>query len=95
MSLFSLKKVRVLWSLTASLVMLSALTASSSAQAAPSSSEASAQAAQVKCIKGYAKKPSNNYLNYSPAIGSPEVTDAIHSGLQPCATFADGVSGSG
>ena len=95
MSLFSLKKVRVLWSLTASLVMLSALTASSSAQAAPSSSEASAQAAQVTCIKAYAKKPSNNYLNYSPAIGSPEVTDAIHSGLQPCATFADGVSGSG
>ena len=94
MHLFSLKGVRVLGLSTASLAMLCALVSGSRVQAAPSSSGASAQAAQVNCIKTYAVKPANNYLNYAPAIGSPEVTDAIHSGLQPCASFANGVTGS-
>jgi hypothetical protein len=49
--------------------------------------------AEVACMKAYAADPANNYLNYAPAIGAPEVTDAIHSGLQPCATFADDNSG--
>ena len=45
---------------------------------------------EVDCIRSYAADPANNFTNYAPAIGAPEVTDAIHSGLQPCATFAGG-----
>ena len=49
--------------------------------------------AEVACITAYAADPANNYVNYAPAIGAPEVTDAVHSGLQPCASFADDTSG--
>jgi hypothetical protein len=49
--------------------------------------------AQVDCMTDYAADPANNYVNYAPAIGAPEVTDAVHSGLQPCANFADDSSG--
>jgi hypothetical protein len=48
---------------------------------------------EVACIKAYAADPSNHYTNYAPAIGAPEVTDAIHSGLQPCATFTGTLTG--
>jgi hypothetical protein len=48
---------------------------------------------EVACIKAYAADPKNNYTNYAPAIGAPEVTDAIHSGLQPCATFTGTLTG--
>lgn len=41
---------------------------------------------EIACISAYAKNPDNNYVNYFPAIGSPEHTDSIHSGVQPCAT---------
>ncbi len=80
--------------LTAGFTVVASLAAGPSIQAATNISGSSAQSAQVNCINAYAKIPSNNYLNYAPAIGSPEVSDAIHSGLQPCATFADGVTGS-
>ena len=53
----------------------------------------SAISTEVACIKNYAADPANNYSNYAPAIGSPEVTDAIHSGLQPCATFTGSLTG--
>jgi hypothetical protein len=43
--------------------------------------------AEIACITQYAANSANNYVNYAAAIGSPEVTDSIHSGLQPCATF--------
>ena len=45
---------------------------------------------EVACMKSYAADPANNFTNYAPAIGAPEVVDAVHSGLQPCATFAGG-----
>jgi len=47
---------------------------------------------EVACMKSYAADPANNFTNYAPAIGAPEVVDAIHSGLQPCATFAGGAN---
>ncbi|MCX7245940.1 MAG: hypothetical protein NT054_09790 [Burkholderiales bacterium] len=45
-------------------------------------------------MKQYAADPTNNYVNYAPAIGAPEHTDSIHSGVQPCATFTGSFSGS-
>ena len=51
-------------------------------------------ATEVGCMKQYAADPSNNYVNYAPAIGAPEHTDSIHSGVQPCATFTGSFSGS-
>ena len=47
---------------------------------------------EVECIRSYAANPANGFTNYAPAIGAPEVTDAIHSGLQPCATFSGGAN---
>ena len=47
---------------------------------------------EVACIHSYAANPANNFTNYAPAIGAPEVVDAVHSGLQPCATFAGGAN---
>lgn len=44
-------------------------------------------AAEVTCIRQYAANSVKNYVNYAVAIGALEVTDNIHSGLQPCATF--------
>ena len=46
---------------------------------------------EVSCMRAYVKDPSHHFTNYAPAIGAPEVTDAIHSGLQPCATFTGSV----
>ena len=51
-------------------------------------------ATEVGCMKQYAADPTNNYVNYAPAIGAPEHTDSIHSGVQPCATFTGSFSGS-
>ena len=50
-------------------------------------------ATEVGCMKQYAAIPSNNYVNYASAIGAPEHTDSIHSGVQPCATFTGSFSG--
>ena len=74
---------------------VSLLLAASPASAAPPANP-SRQAtinAEVACITAYAADPANNYVNYAPAIGAPEVTDAVHSGLQPCTSFADDSSG--
>jgi hypothetical protein len=51
-------------------------------------------ATEVGCMRQYAADPSNNYVNYAPAIGAPEHTDSIHSGVQPCATFTGSFTGS-
>ena len=76
-------------------VAVSLLLAVPQANAAPpvSPSRQATINAEVACITAYAADPANNYVNYAPAIGAPEVTDAVHSGLQPCATFADDSSG--
>ena len=50
-------------------------------------------ATEVGCMKQYAAIPTNNYVNYAAAIGAPEHTDSIHSGVQPCATFTGSFSG--
>ena len=51
-------------------------------------------AKEVGCMKQYAAVSTNNYVNYAAAIGAPEHTDSIHSGVQPCATFTGSFSGS-
>ena len=51
-------------------------------------------AKEVECMKQYAAVSTNNYVNYAAAIGAPEHTDSIHSGVQPCATFTGSFSGS-
>ena len=50
-------------------------------------------AAEVACIKQYAALPKNHLINYAAAIGAAEVTDNVHSGLQPCATFTGSMKG--
>ena len=51
-------------------------------------------AIEVECMKQYAAVSTNNYVNYAAAIGAPEHTDSIHSGVQPCATFTGSFNGS-
>ena len=48
---------------------------------------------ETACIRKYAQDPSNNYLNYFPAIGAPEHTDNVRSGVQPCGTFTGSLDG--
>ena len=48
---------------------------------------------ETSCIQSYAKDPANNYLGYYPAIGSPEHTDNVRTGVMPCATFTGDLSG--
>jgi len=48
---------------------------------------------EVEAMKKYAADPSNNFTNYFPAIGAPEHTDAIHSGLIPVGTFTGSFTG--
>ncbi len=42
---------------------------------------------ETACIKRYAKTPESNYEGYFPAIGAPEHTDNVRSGVQPCGSF--------
>lgn len=49
--------------------------------------------AETACIEKYAQDPANNYVGYFPAIGSPEHTDNVRSGVQPCATFTGSLTG--
>lgn len=44
-------------------------------------------AKETQCIQKWAADPDNNYAGYYPAIGAPEHTDNVRSGLTPCATF--------
>jgi len=50
-------------------------------------------ATEVACLKQYAAQPKNHLINYAAAIGAAEVTDNVHSGLQPCATFTGSMKG--
>ena len=47
---------------------------------------------ETNCVESYAKDPANNYLGYYPAIGAPEHTDNVRSGVMPCATFTGAFS---
>ncbi len=48
---------------------------------------------ETKCIENYASDPANNYVGYYPAIGAPEHTDNVRSGVQPCGHFTGSLSG--
>jgi hypothetical protein len=49
---------------------------------------------ETACVENWAKDPGHNYLNYFPAIGAPEHTDNVRSGLMPCASFTGDFDGS-
>ena len=48
---------------------------------------------ETSCVRNWAKDPANNYLGYYPAIGAPEHTDNVRSGLMPCADFTGNFGG--
>ncbi len=48
---------------------------------------------ETKCVEEWAKDPSHNYVGYWPAIGAPEHTDNVRSGLMPCASFTGAFNG--
>ena len=48
---------------------------------------------ETSCIRSWAKNPANNYVGYYPAIGAPEHTDNVRSGLMPCGDFTGDFSG--
>ncbi len=70
------------------------MTSNMGVDAGPLVGNQSAFAQEVACMKQAVKEPSNNMLNYWPAIGAPEHTDSIHSGVNPCATFTGSFNGS-
>jgi hypothetical protein len=57
------------------------------ADSGPLTGDLSVIPTEVSCISDYAADPDNNYVNYWPAISAPEHADAIHTGVNPCATF--------
>lgn len=42
---------------------------------------------ETRCVEDWAADPDNSYSGYWPAIGAPEHTDNVRSGLMPCANF--------
>lgn len=48
---------------------------------------------ETECVEDWAADPANNYLGYWPAIGAPEHTDNVRSGLMPCASFTGDFNG--
>ena len=48
---------------------------------------------ETSCIQKYAADPANNYVGYFPAIGAPEHTDNIRTGVQPCGHFTGSLTG--
>ncbi len=48
---------------------------------------------ETACVESWARDPAHNYLNYWPAIGAPEHTDNVRSGLMPCASFTGDFGG--
>ncbi len=48
---------------------------------------------ETRCIEKYAGDPANNYQGYFPAIGAPEHTDNVRSGVQPCGSFTGSLTG--
>ena len=48
---------------------------------------------ETACVQQWAKDPANSYAGYYPAIGAPEHTDNVRSGLMPCAHFTGDFQG--
>lgn len=72
---------------------LSATAVSSLDTTGPLTGDLAAIPNEVDCMVDYVKDPANNFTNYPPVIGAPEHTDAVHSGVNPCATFTGNFSG--
>lgn len=50
-------------------------------------------AEETACVEDWAADPANNYVGYWPAIGAPEHTDNVRSGLMPCGSFTGDFDG--
>jgi hypothetical protein len=48
---------------------------------------------EVSCMQQLAENPANNMVGYWPAIGAPEHTDNIKTGVYPCATWTGDSNG--
>jgi hypothetical protein len=70
-----------------------AVSASSAGTSGPLVGDQSLVGRETRCVESWAKDPDNNYLGYWPAIGAPEHTDNVRSGLMPCATFTGDFAG--
>ncbi len=65
----------------------------SSATTGPLTGDQSLFGKETSCVENWAKDPANNYVGYWPAIGAPEHTDNVRSGLMPCANFTGDFNG--
>jgi len=72
---------------------LSAAAPAALATTGPLPGDLSAIPNEESCMQSYVRDPANNYANYPPVIGAPEHADAIHSGVNSCATFTGQFSG--
>ena len=64
-----------------------------SATTGPITGNQSLFSTESSCVRNWAKNPANSYAGYYPAIGAPEHTDNIRSGLMPCADFTGNFGG--
>ena len=64
-----------------------------SATSGPITGDQSLFTKETSCVQNWANDPANNYVGYYPAIGAPEHTDNVRSGLTPCAHFTGDVNG--
>lgn len=72
---------------------LSGVVADVSATTGPIVGDQSLFKKETACVKKYAQEPASNYAGYFPAIGAPEHTDNVRSGVQPCGTFTGSLTG--
>ena len=70
-----------------------ALSAASAGTNGPLTGDQSLFGSETSCVQSYAKDSANNYVGYWPAIGAPEHTDNVRTGLMPCADFTGGFTG--
>lgn len=72
---------------------LNGVVLSAAATTGPLTGDQSLFGKETRCVESWAKDSANNYVGYWPAIGAPEHTDNIRSGLMPCASFTGDFNG--
>ena len=72
---------------------LNGVVLASAATTGPLTGDQSLFGKETSCVESWAKDAANNYAGYWPAIGAPEHTDNVRSGLMPCATFTGDFNG--
>ena len=72
---------------------LNGVVLSAAATTGPLTGDQSLFGKETRCVESWAKDSANNYVGYWPAIGAPEHTDNVRSGLMPCASFTGDFNG--